>query len=114
MPARDSVAIVAMRASVLLSNEVKAFYPARLVQARSMSSDQRIAEIKRQLGEAVSRIESVQSGQNKPLLSKIANHLRTQSGSLVNVMLAASVFAVALGKLNQKTQHQASVLPCMT
>lgn len=71
-----------------------------------MSSDQKIADIKRQLGETVSRIESIQGGQKQPLLTRISSHFRTQSGSLVNLVLTASIFAVAIGKLNQKQQHE--------
>ena len=71
-----------------------------------MSSEHKIAEIKRQLGEAVNRIETLQSGQKPPLLSRLATHFKTQSGSLINVVLTASVFAVAFGKLNQKQQHE--------
>lgn len=73
-----------------------------------MSSDQKIADIKRQLGETVSRIESIQGGQKQPLLTRISSHFRTQSGSLVNLVLTASIFAVAIGKLNQKQQHEVS------
>ena len=71
-----------------------------------MTSEQKIADIKRQLGEAVNRIETLQSGQKQPLLSRLATHFKTQSGSLINVVLTASVFAVAFGKLNQKQQHE--------
>lgn len=71
-----------------------------------MSSDQKIADIKRQLGEAVNRIETVQSGHQQPLLTRISSHLKTQSGSIVNVVLTASLFAVAIGRLQQKQQHE--------
>ncbi len=74
---------------------------------KRMSSDQKIADIKRQLGEAVNRIENIQGGRQRPLLSKISHHLRAQGGSLVNVVLTASVFAVAFGRLQQKQQHEA-------
>ncbi|KAL3161022.1 hypothetical protein ABBQ38_009406 [Trebouxia sp. C0009 RCD-2024] len=70
-----------------------------------MSSEAKIADIKRQLGEAVQRIETIQTGQ--PLLTRIASHLKTQSGSIVNVVLTASLFAVAIGRLHQKQQHEA-------
>ncbi len=73
-----------------------------------MSSDQKIADIKHQLGEAVNRIETIQGGRQQPLLSRIATHFRAQSGSLANVVLTASIFAVAFGRLNQKHQHEAS------
>lgn len=72
-----------------------------------MSSDQKIADIKRQLGEAVNRIESIQGGRQQPLLSKISSHFRAQGGSIVNVVLTASVLAVAFGRLQQKQQHEA-------
>ncbi|DBA85024.1 hypothetical protein WJX79_005104 [Trebouxia sp. C0005] len=71
-----------------------------------MSSDQKIADIKRQLGEAVNRIESIQGGRQQPLLSKISSHFRAQGGSIVNVVLTASVLAVAFGRLQQKQQHE--------
>ncbi|KAL3162899.1 hypothetical protein ABBQ32_009344 [Trebouxia sp. C0010 RCD-2024] len=70
-----------------------------------MSSEAKIADIKRQLGEAVQRIETIQTGQ--PLLTRIASHLKTQSGSIINVVLTASLFAVAIGRLHQKQQHEA-------
>lgn len=72
----------------------------------SMSSDKKIAEIKQQLGEAVQRIETIQSGHKQPLLTRISSHLKTQSGSIVNVVLTASLFAVAVGRLHQKRQHE--------
>jgi len=72
-----------------------------------MSPDQKIADIKRQLGEAVNRIENIQGGRQQPLLSKISSHFRTQGSSIVNVVLTASVFAVAFGRLQQKQQHEA-------
>lgn len=70
-----------------------------------MSSEAKIADIKRQLGEAVQRIETVQSGQ--PLLTRISSHLKAQSGSIINVVLTASLFAVAIGRLHQKQQYEA-------
>lgn len=73
-----------------------------------MSSDQKIADIQRQLGETVSRIETIQGGRQQPLLSRISSHFKAQSGSLVNVVLTASIFAVAFGRLNQKQQHEVS------
>ncbi len=78
-----------------------------VVQSKRMSSDQKIADIKRQLGEAVNRIENIQGGRQQPLLSKISSHFRTQGSSIVNVALTASVFAVAFGRLQQKQQHEA-------
>lgn len=74
--------------------------------AKTMSSDQKIADLKRQLGETVQRIDSIQSGRQLPLTSRIAQHFRTQTGSLINVVLTASVLAVALGKMQQKQQFQ--------
>lgn len=71
-----------------------------------MSSDAKIADIKRQLGEAVNRIENIQSGGKQPLLTRVSNHFKTQSGSIVNVVLTASLFIVAIGRLQQKQQHE--------
>jgi len=94
-------------------NETKLLCPKfahkqRLVaQSKRMSPDQKIADIKRQLGEAVNRIENIQGGRQQPLLSKISSHFRTQGSSIVNVVLTASVFAVAFGRLQQKQQHEA-------
>lgn len=73
---------------------------------RSMSSDQKIAELKRQLGETVQRIDTIQQGRQLSLAGKISHHFKTQGGSLINVVLTASVLAVALGKMQQKAQFQ--------
>lgn len=75
---------------------------------RIMASDQTIAELKRQLGETVDRIDSIQQGRQLSLAGKISKHFKTQSGSLINIVLTASLVAVSLGKLQQKQQHQAS------
>lgn len=72
----------------------------------TMSSDTKIAELKRQLGETVQRIDTIQQGSQLSLTSRISRHFRTQSGSLINVVLTASVFAVALGKMQQKQHFQ--------
>lgn len=77
-----------------------------------MSSQDKIAELKRQLGETVQRIDTIQQGRQLPLTSRIARHFKTQSGSLINVVLTASVLAVALGKWQQKQQYQVQKNSC--
>ena len=74
----------------------------------SLGQSQALAKLKRQLGETVNRIDTIQQGRQLSLAGKISKHFKTQSGSLINIVLTASLMAVSLGKLQQKQQHQAS------
>ena len=57
--------------------------------------------------EAIKRLDAIQQRrQNTPIWQRITRHFHKNSPHLLNVMLAGSVLAVALGRLGQKHEHQ--------
>lgn len=59
--------------------------------------------------EAIQRLERLErGGQGVPLGARISGHLRRHGSTLINIGLAASVLAVAMGRLGQKYEFQAS------
>ena len=67
------------------------------------SLDELIAESERSL----KRLEHLQSKQqNLGIGQRFTSHLKRNSGHLINVALAGSVFVVALSRLNEKYSHQ--------
>ncbi|KAL4422658.1 hypothetical protein ABPG75_008855 [Micractinium tetrahymenae] len=57
---------------------------------------------------AIQRLDDVQKAQhNAPLLERIRRHLHKNSPHLLNVLMAGTVLAVALGRLDQKHKHEA-------
>lgn len=56
---------------------------------------------------AIKRLDELQQRKpSTPFLQRIGRHLHKNSPYLINVLLAGSVFAVALGRLIQKQEHQ--------
>lgn len=73
-----------------------------------MDGDQRLQNLSDRLGNTLNRIDELQK---KPTLgARLRNHLRAQSGSILNVILAGCVFSVAMGRLAQKNQHEVGAL----
>lgn len=57
---------------------------------------------------AIQRLDDVQKARhNTPLLERMRRHLHKNSPHLLNVLMAGTVLAVALGRLDQKQKHQA-------
>ena len=57
--------------------------------------------------EAIKRLESMEKrGRGLPLTARLAGHMRRHGATLVNIGLAASVLAVAIGRLHQKYEFQ--------
>ena len=64
--------------------------------------DELIAESERSL----KRLESLQNNANRSTGQKINAHVKRNSGHMINLILAGSVFVVALSRLNDKYAHQ--------
>ncbi len=61
--------------------------------------------------EAIKRLEAAQSGHRGiPFTQRLANHVKKNSSSFINIALTGSVLVVALGRLAQKQQHEVSQL----
>ena len=55
---------------------------------------------------AIGRLDAVEKGSKLPLMQRLAGHMRRNGGNLASALLAASVLAVAVGRLNQKYEYQ--------
>lgn len=56
---------------------------------------------------AIQRLDDVQKARhNTPLLERMRRHLHKNSPHLLNVLMAGTVLAVVLGRLDQKQKHQ--------
>lgn len=71
------------------------------------SLDELIAESERSL----KRLEQLQKKKDLSIGQRFSSHLKRNSGHLINVALAGSVFVVALSRLNEKYSHQVCYLP---
>eukprot|EP00887_Chlorella_sp_A99_P000303 scaffold13.g303.t1 len=61
----------------------------------------------RESEEAIKRLETLEKGgKGLPLGARVSAHLRRHGSTLVNIGLAASVLAVAMGRLGQKYEFQ--------
>lgn len=69
-----------------------------------LSETERIAALREQLAKSVDRIDSLQT--SKSWTARVSDHLRRNSNGIINLALASSVFAVALGRLAMKSQHE--------
>lgn len=71
-----------------------------------MSSDQRLDELAKGLDQTLDRIKELEK---KPSFgTRLRNHFRSQGGNLLNVVLAGCVLSVAVGRLLQQREHEAS------
>lgn len=63
----------------------------------------------RQTQERIERIEQLQKKKLSDLTSGqgVVKHVKTQGNHFFNILMAASCLAIAVGRLNQKNQHQA-------
>ena len=84
----------------------------------ALSETERIAALRQQLAKSVNRIDSLQA--SKSWSARVSDHLRRNSNGIINLALASSVFAVALGRLAMKSQHEVgysslavTLLPCL-
>jgi hypothetical protein len=60
---------------------------------------------------AIKRLDAIQQRkQGTPIWQRITRHFHKNSSHLINVMLAGSVLAVALGRLAQKHEHQVKLV----
>jgi hypothetical protein len=64
--------------------------------------DELIAESERSL----KRLESMENTANRSAGQRINAHVKRNSGHMINIILAGSVFVVALSRLNDKYAHQ--------
>lgn len=59
--------------------------------------------------ESIKRLEQLQNQKRSlPFTQRVSNHFRKHGNNLISTALAGSVFVVALGRLNQKYEYQAS------
>ena len=54
--------------------------------------------------DALKRLDALQK--KKPLLDRVKIHFQRTNAHLINILLAGSVLAVALGRLGQKHEYQ--------
>jgi hypothetical protein len=64
--------------------------------------DELIAESERSL----KRLESMEKSANRSTGQRINAHVKRNSGHMINIILAGSVFVVALSRLNDKYAHE--------
>ncbi|CAL8467775.1 g7313 [Coccomyxa elongata] len=72
-----------------------------------MASEQKLGEISKALKDSIQRVDALQQRKSLPLAVRLRQHLAKNSGNVTNVLLAGCIFAVAAGRLNQQSQHQA-------
>lgn len=82
-----------------------------LVHLQPMSSEEKIKEISKRLGETVERIDSLQKGKAEPFRVRFRRHISKQGNVLVNAGLAGCIFFVAVGRLHQKQEFQVKGRP---
>lgn len=58
--------------------------------------------------QSLARLESLQNKANAGVGQRVSSHMKRNSGHMINVILAGSVFVVALSRLNDKYAHQVS------
>lgn len=64
--------------------------------------DELIAESERSL----KRLETMENNANRTRGQRINAHMKRNSGHIINIILAGSVFVVALSRLNDKYAHE--------
>jgi hypothetical protein len=56
--------------------------------------------------QSLARLESMQNKANQGIGQRMSSHMKRNSGHMINVILAGSVFVVAISRLNEKYAHQ--------
>lgn len=56
--------------------------------------------------QSLARLDNLQNRANAGIGQRFSSHMKRNSGHMINVILAGSVFVVALSRLNEKYAHQ--------
>ncbi|CAL5219754.1 g1654 [Coccomyxa viridis] len=72
-----------------------------------MGSEKKLSEISNSLSETLQRIDTLQKQSKTSWLTRFRQHLAKNNQHLHSIILAGCVFAVAAGRLQQKSEYEA-------
>ena len=71
-----------------------------------MGSEKKLSEISDSLSETLKRIDTLQKQSKTSWLTRFRQHLAKNNQHLHSIILAGCVFAVAAGRLQQKSEYE--------